>query len=82
LDKLREGSKIKVIDRVAQNNAAIAAGAFPTARGPRHRPGGGGGGKGPGGPGPAADGGSPAAPPPSPAAPASAASPAAPASAN
>lgn len=84
LDKLREGSKVKVIDRVAQNNAAAAASAFPAARGPRHRPGGGvggGGGKGPGGPGgSAAEGNAPAAQPP--AAPAPATSPAAPASAN
>jgi multidrug efflux system membrane fusion protein len=39
LDKLREGSKVKVIDRVAQNNAAAAAAATP-ARGKGRRRGG------------------------------------------
>jgi multidrug efflux system membrane fusion protein len=42
LDKLREGAKVKVIDRVAQNNAAAAAAAAP-AKGQRRRRGGAGG---------------------------------------
>ncbi|HEY4072048.1 MAG TPA: MdtA/MuxA family multidrug efflux RND transporter periplasmic adaptor subunit [Herbaspirillum sp.] len=40
LDKLREGSKVKVIDRVAQNNAAAAAAATPAKGKGRRRQGG------------------------------------------
>ncbi|MDB5775007.1 MAG: multidrug transporter subunit MdtA [Herbaspirillum sp.] len=40
LDKLREGAKVRVIDRAAQNSAAAAAVAAGAGRGPRRRRGG------------------------------------------
>ena len=76
LDKLREGAKVKVIDRVAQNNAAAAAAATPgKGKGQRRRNDGSGGTGGNGAPGakaPDNDSATPAAAPSATPAPASA----------